>query len=139
MLTGASLTTIEDRLNAITEFDADVAVQDRLLLLYPLWTVTYRFRGGSYRVAVGGGAPTVLAAMEPMFFRQRLFRLAMGIGAVGSAGVLWYVGCILLPALDDDSAGILAVFGAGILACAWTAWATARKLVASVNIEHIGD
>ena len=30
-------------------------------------------------------------------------------------------------------------FGAGILACAWAAWATAKKLVASVNVEHIGE
>ena len=130
-----------NRLDAITEFEADVTIHNRLLLLYPLWTVTYRYRGGSYKVAVCGGGPTVLSAMEPVFFGQRLFRLGLGIAAVGGSGALFFAAIVLLPVLagDDESAGALLAFGAGILACAWAAFSTAKRLVASVNVEHIGE
>ena len=92
-------------------------------------------------MAVDGGGPVVLSAMEPMFFAQRMFRLMVGIAATGSTGVLWFVGCLLLPALsgDEDSAGAIIAIGAAILACMWASWATARKLIASVNIEHLGE
>ena len=130
-----------DRLTAITVFDVDVSIASRMLLLYPLWTVTYRYRGGSYRVAVGGGQPAVLSAMEPMFYAQRLFRLLVGIAAVGGSGGVFFAGVMMLPFLsgDDEAGGALIAIGMGILACAWAAWATAKKLVASVNVEHIGE
>lgn len=130
-----------DRLTAITAFEADVRITSRLLLLYPLWTVSYRYRGGSYRVAVGGGQPMVLSAMEPMFYAQRIFRLLFGIAAVGGSGGLFFAGVLLLPFLSDgdEAGGAVIAIGLGIMACAWSAWATAKKLVASVNVEHIGE
>ncbi len=130
-----------DRLTAITEFDTTVDLQSRLLLLYPLWTVTYRYRGGSYRVAVEGGRGLVLSAMEPMFYSQRIMRLIIGIAAVAASGGLFYGGCLLLPliASDDDGFGVIVIIGAAVLACAWAAFATAGRLVASVNVEHIGE
>ena len=129
-----------DRLTAITEFDTDVVIESRLLLLYPLWMVTYRYRGGSYRVAVEGGRGVVLSAMEPMFYRQRILRLLTGIAAVGAAGGLFYIGCMLLPMMADDE-GRVVLFGIGavILACVWAAFSTARRLVVSVNVENIGE
>ncbi len=130
-----------DRLTAITEFDTTVDLQSRLLLLYPLWTVTYRYRGGSYRVAVEGGRGLVLSAMEPMLYSQRIMRLIIGIAAVAASGGLFYGGCLLLPliASDDDGFGVIVIIGAAVLACAWAAFATAGRLVASVNVEHIGE
>ncbi|MDG1479313.1 MAG: hypothetical protein P8R54_06960 [Myxococcota bacterium] len=129
-----------DGLTAITEFDTEVSIASRLLLLYPLWTVTYRYRGGSYRVAVGGGRGVVLSAMEPMFYLQRIMRLFVGIGAVGASGGLFYLGCLLLPMMtDDDGAGVIIGIGAAVLACSWAAIATAGRLVASVNVENIGE
>ena len=130
-----------ERLHAITEFNTEVTMHSRLLLLYPLWTVSYRYRGGSYRVAVEGGQPRVLSAMEPMFYTQRIMRLIAGIMAVAGSGTLFYIGCLLLPVLsgDEESGGALLAIGAGILACGWAAWATAKRLVARVNVEHIGE
>ncbi|MFT5684266.1 MAG: hypothetical protein ACI8RZ_005207 [Myxococcota bacterium] len=130
----------DNRLTAITEFDSDVAIESRLLLLYPLWTVTYQYRGGSYRVGVGGGHGVVLSAMEPMFYTQRIMRLFIGIGAVGASGGLFYVGCLLLPLMaNDDGFAVILAIGAAVLACSWAAIATAGRLVASVNIENIGE
>lgn len=127
------------QLKAITDFGARVSVSDRCVVLYPLWEVTYRHKGGHYKVAVAGGGPTVLAAMEPVFMEQRVGRLVLGIGAIAGAGALCMIAATLLPHLDDDSLGGVVALGAGIFGCATVAWSTAKKLVASVNIERLGD
>ena len=65
---------------------------------------------------------------------------SVAVVVAGSGGV-FFAGVMLLPALsgDDEAGGALIAIGMGILACAWAAWATAKKLVASVNVEHIGE
>lgn len=127
------------KLKALTTFEAPVQVEDWCLLLFPLWEVTYRHEGGHFKVAVAGAGPTVLAAMEPVFFGQRVWRLVLGIAAIAGAGSLALLAGFVLPSLDDDSLGGLAVLGAGILGCATVAWSTAKKLVLSVNVERIGE
>lgn len=124
-----------NRLKAITEFEADVAIEDRLLLLLPLWTVTYRYRGGSLKVAVSGAGPTVLAAMEPVFLGQRLLRLALGVAAVAGAGAAFYVGAVVLGQMQNNLLGFLVLMGGAIGACSLAAWKTATKLVQSVQVE----
>ena len=127
-------------LNAITEFEVDVGVDDRFILLYPLWTVIYRFRKGSYRVAVAGAAqPRVLAAMEPVFLGRRLKHLVLGAWGIVGSGILWAVGSSLLIAgADDVGEAVVAVFAA-MGFCIWLAWRTATKLVASVHVEHLAE
>lgn len=131
----------DEKLDAFTAFSPVVTTHSRFILLVPLWTVTYTWRGGSYRVAVCGAGehPTVLAAMEPVFLARRMFHLIMGLGGVFGAGALGYLSWIILLAGDSDDAGkIAAAIGAGILGCIWLAWRTGGKLVASVNIEQLG-
>ena len=131
----------ENRLDAITAFDMDVAVRDRFLLLVPLWTVTYRYRGGSYRVAVNGGSGTVIAATEPTFFLRRIWSLLLGLGGIGGAGTLVFIGVLALPFLsgEEDTLGFAGVLGACVLACMAVAWRTGRAFVASVQVERLGD
>ena len=88
----------------------------------------------------GGGAPTVLAAMEPVFFGRRLRHLALGAGGILGTGVLFAIGWMLLAHSDSDDAGqaVVAII-AGIGACFWVAWRTAKKLVASVQVERLGE
>jgi len=129
------------QLDAFTAFTMDTVASNRFILLVPLWTVTYTWRGGSYRVAVSGAGkqPVVLAAMEPVFLARRLWHLALGLAGVLGAGALGYLSWIILLAGDSDDAGKLAAaIGAGILACIWLAWRTGGKLVSSVNVEQIG-
>jgi hypothetical protein len=127
-------------LDAITWFEAAPQVVSRFILLYPLWTAIYLYQGGSYRVALEGGGPSVLVAMEPVFRRQRLKRFIAAIAATAAAGLTWYFGWWLLFVGDSDDAGkaflfVIAVIGAAML----TAWHMAGKMVASVNVEGIDE
>jgi len=129
-----------NNLDALTEFTADVNIEDRFILLFPLWTVSYHYRGGSYRVAVGGGRATVLAAMEPVFTTQRLGQLALGAAAILGTGLLWLALYALAFADSDDAGEIVIGVVAAIGGCMWLAWGTARRLIASVNVELLdGD
>ncbi len=129
-----------NKLHAITEFNARPTIQSRFILLYPLWTVIYVCRGGSYRVAVEGGQPSVLAAMEPVFFHQRIFRFIGALALTICTGFIWYVGwwLLFLSNSDDVAKAGLAVMAVMIGAMLW-AWKLAGKMVASVNIEGIGE
>ena len=86
-------------------------------------------------MGVGGGRAEVLAAMEPVFTAQRVARLGLGAAAIVGTGVLWLIGALVIGA-DDEGEAIL-VIAAGMGACFWFAWQTAKKLVASVNIEWL--
>ena len=125
-------------LTAITEYQSTVHILDRFIVLYPLWTVTYIWRRGSYQVAVGGGNPTVLAATEPVFLARRLWHLGLGGAGVVGVGALWCIGLLILYSGSDDAGKALLGVGVAMLASFWLAWRTARKLVAHVNIERIG-
>jgi hypothetical protein len=130
----------ENSLNAITAFEADIEIQDRFILLVPLWTAIYQYRGGSYRVAVcGSEKPTVLAAMEPVFMARRLWHFGMGMGGVVGTGVMGYLGILSLLFINSDDGGeIILLFVAGAMFCFWLAWRTGRMLSASVNVEQLG-
>jgi hypothetical protein len=126
----------ERKLDAITDFDAEVAIADRFILLVPLWTVTYRYKGGSYRVGVAGGRAEVLAAMEPIFTTQRVVRLVLGAAAIVGIGLVLPIGVLAIGEADGDEVlGIMSAIVVGMIACFVYAWQTAKKLVASVNIE----
>lgn len=128
------------RLKAIDEFDANVTIHDRSILMLPLWTVIYEYRRGNYRVAVYGGEnPVVLSAMEPVFMARRVWHLMIGLAAIVGVGVVGYLGVLGLMFVDSDSAeGVIGACGAGILFCMWLAWRTARSMTASINIESMG-
>ncbi len=129
-------------LDGITRFEADRWIQSRFILLYPLWTVIYTYRGGSYRVAVEGGTPSVLAAMEPVFLSQRIGRFLATIGLTVTAGLIWYGSwwVLFVAAHDSDEMGKLFIgVIVAILAAMTGAWHMAGKMVASVNVEGIAD
>ncbi len=129
-------------LDGITHFEAQHHIQSRFILLYPLWTVIYLHRGGSYRVAVEGGSPSVLAAMEPVFLGQRIGRFLAAIWLTVVAGLIWYVSWWFLFVVDHDSdemgkLGMVVIVA--ILSAMFGAWFMAGKMVASVNVEGIRD
>ncbi|MBW2459677.1 MAG: hypothetical protein JRI68_34615 [Deltaproteobacteria bacterium] len=129
-------------LDGITKFEVGGSVQSRFILLYPLWTVVYLYRGGSYRVAVEGGTPSVLAAMEPVFLGQRIRRFLATLSLTVGAGLAWYVSWwfIFVAAHDSDEVGKLGMaIIVGIIAAMVGAWAMAGKMVASVNVEGIAE
>jgi len=127
-------------LDAITHFDAVPQVTSRFILLYPLWTVIYLYEGGSYRVALEGGTPSVMVAMEPVFRGQRVKRFLATLGFTALAGVVWYIAWWVLLAADGDDAGeaVLALFVA-LAGCVLMAWRSAGKMLASVNVEGIEE
>ncbi|MEL6346687.1 MAG: hypothetical protein AAFV53_26475 [Myxococcota bacterium] len=128
----------DNGLTAITDFVVEPTIESRFLLLFPLWTVLYRVQGGSYRVAVSGGGAEILAAMEPTFFRRRLWGLVLGIGATYGVGALVFITFLVLPAIDgEDSAGALVALGGAIVVCMFFSWRTAKRLTESVNIEYL--
>ncbi len=125
-------------LTAITVFEPDVKLYDRCIVLFPFWTVIYRYQGGSYRVAVSGGDLQILSAMEPVFMNSRIWTWCKGVGGIVGAGLLCNLAIPLLHADSDDLGQILLLIFAGISFCSYMAWSTAAKMTASVQIESIG-
>lgn len=131
-------------LDAITAFDAEVTILDQSILLVPLWTVTYRHQGGSYRVGVAGGGAEVVAVMEPVFQKQRLRGLLRVWAAIVGTGLP----PILLLAFLAFENELADEFGARVVAVVWVvlglicisyAWESVKKLSASVKIAWLGS
>jgi len=129
-------------LDAITQFNVARSVENRFILLVPLWTVVYLYKGGSYRVAVEGSKPEVLAAMEPVFLGQRIWRFLVTLTLTVVTGITWYFTWWFLFVVDHDSdeVGKLGLVGVAIILAAMAgAWKAAGKMVASVNVEGIAE
>ncbi len=108
----------------------------------PHWIDVGRYRGGSYRVAVEGGYPSVLAAMEPVFLGQRFGRFLATIWLTVVTGLIWYVSwwfLFVVPHDGDDVGKLGMVAIVAIIAAMVGAWFMAGKMVASVNVEGIPD
>lgn len=125
-------------ISTITEFDIDVDMHDRCLVMFPFWTVTYQYQGGSYRVAVSGGDMQVLAAMEPIFLASRIWIWCKGVGGILGAGIVCEF-MLWLGSSDSDNKlqGILVLLF-GIAYCAYIAWGTAAHITKSIQVESIG-
>jgi len=127
-----------NRLDKFDFFNCKVAALKKNILLFPLWTVVYRYEGGTYRVAVEGGSGNVISAMEPMFNSQRAmyFAGALGLGAV--AGILWHIIWLILTNSDDGDVMkivILILIGMGI--SLYTAFILSKRILKSVRIESV--
>ncbi len=123
-------------LDAFTHFECHVDIHDRFILLYPLWTVVYKFKGGTYRVALEGSKGRVILAMEPMFTKHRIVRFlgALGLGIL--SGIVWHLGWSL--ASDSDSGGGKILLGTVVLLVIilGTAFKLSRSMLKSVRIER---
>ena len=131
--------TKSKRLTAITNFEADIKLHNRCIVLFPFWTVIYRYQGGRYRVAVSGADCTVLAAMEPVFMNSRVWNWCKGVGAIIGAGLLCDIAVPLIYSDSDDIGEVLVAIFAGICFCAYVAWTTAARMTASIQVERIGE
>lgn len=126
-----------ERVEAFTSFEANVMVRNFRIILYPLWNLTYRYMGGSYRVAIEGVKGTTISAMEPVFFKHRLgyFLLSLGAGLL-SGIVAWIAQLFVMNANDDESSGKVVIFAIIIIiALIVFAFKYARKIVSSVRVE----
>jgi len=125
-------------LTAFTAFSASVELVNRGIVLFPFWNVMYKYKGGSYRVAVGGADPEVIAAMEPVFLANRLWNLTLGFAAIVGSGLVILIGIPILLATEDDAFQVLVAIVLAIGFCATMAWKTAPKLIASIRVEMKG-
>ncbi|MEC7988000.1 MAG: hypothetical protein VX278_22725 [Myxococcota bacterium] len=125
-------------LDAITEFEVDVQLYDRCIVLFPFWTVIYRYQGGTYRVAVSGGDLQILSAMEPVFMGNRIWNWLKGVAGIVGAGFLCDLAVPILYSGSDDVGEILIAIIAGIGFCAYVSWSTASRMTASIQVETIG-
>ena len=126
------------KLKAFTVFDASVALHDRGIVFFPFWTVMYKYKGGSYRVAVGGSKAKVIAVMEPVFLSNRLWTWSLGFGAILASGFVVFVGVGLIMNTEDSQIEFLIGIVALVGFCARMAWKTAPNLIASIRVETIG-
>lgn len=125
--------------SALTEFDVEVIQDSRCIVLFPFWTVQYKYQSGRYRVAVSGGDGQVLAAMEPVFMGRRIFYWIRGISALIGAGVICNLAGPLLTSGGDDVRDTLALLVCGLAICAGVAWFTASNMTTSIRLERLGD
>ena len=122
-------------LDAFTNFECHTTIHGRFILLFPLWTVIYKYKGGSYRVALEGYKGEVILAMEPMFAKNRIanFIGAFSLGLL--SGVIWKIGIMFA---DNSRNGGKILIGAiiGVIVIIGFAFKLSRKMLRSVRIER---
>ena len=126
-------------LKAFTVFDASVSLLDRGIVFFPFWSVMYRYKRGSYRVAVGGSKAKVIAAMEPVFATNRLWTWFFGLGAILATGFVVFAGIGLIMNTEDNQLEFLVAMIGLMALCARAAWKTAPDLIASIRVEIVGQ
>jgi hypothetical protein len=71
--------------NNLSEFNfysCSTTITEVILLLVPLWVITYKYKNGIYNTAISGYDLVFLKTTEPVFFRQRILNLVGSLVAV---------------------------------------------------------
>ncbi len=82
---------MRERLHGFYYYSCKTDVRDVKLVLAPLWIITYRFRGGVFKVAVSGFDVSILKASEPVFLHQRLIYIIASIIAATTGSLLMII------------------------------------------------
>ena len=122
-------------LSAFTNFECHVTIHDRFILLFPLWTVIYKYKGGSYRISIEGHRGKVVLAMEPMFTRHRILNFIGTLTLGVLSGTIWKIG-IIFARNSRDSGKILLGTMIGVITVIVIAFKLSRKILSSVRIER---
>ncbi len=118
-----------------TKFSCSLVMGNKRIILYPLWTVLYRFKGGSYRSSIEGAKGQVIATMEPVFTRHRILYFLGAILLGSLSGVIWKLGVFFAEGVRNGYKALFAA-GVGIVIVLGIAYKLAKNISKSVRIER---